>query len=212
MRREERQKVMLYVQRNRWRNIWHRLVRIMACVVVFCTTYALILPAITAEKEYHCGINDAEHTHDERCRSNPEADLETEEIWVSTMSQVSLTGHWAEDLTAIAKSQIGYEESVLNFTIDADGVQKGYTRYGAWYGIPYGRWDAMFVSFCLYYAGIPQEVLPVHSDITEWQGQLHTMGVLWEISEKTPDCGDFIFWEENGSPCCHCYRSRNTNQ
>lgn len=199
MRREERQKVVQYIQRNRWRSIWHRLVRLMACIVVFCTTYALILPAITAEKEYHCGINDAEHTHDESCRSNPEADLETEEIWISTMSQVSLTGHWAEDLAAIAKSQIGYEESVLNYIIDADGVQKGYTRYGAWYGVPYGRWDAMFVSFCLYYAGIPQEVLPVHSDITEWQGQLHARGVLWEISEKTPDCGDFIFWVENGS-------------
>lgn len=42
-----------------------RLVRILACLVVFCTTYALILPAITKEKTTFCGH--AAHTHDESC-------------------------------------------------------------------------------------------------------------------------------------------------
>ena len=37
----------------------------MACIVVFCTTYALILPAITLEKDTVYGIE--EHTHSEEC-------------------------------------------------------------------------------------------------------------------------------------------------
>lgn len=41
----------------------------MACVVVFCTTYAMILPAITMEKSPQCGL--AEHTHGEACYSQP---------------------------------------------------------------------------------------------------------------------------------------------
>ena len=38
----------------------------LAAVVVFCTTYALILPAITLEGE-GCGLE--EHIHDESCYS-----------------------------------------------------------------------------------------------------------------------------------------------
>ena len=44
---------------------WKRLVTIFSCIVVFCTTYMLILPAITMERETHCGIE--EHQHDESC-------------------------------------------------------------------------------------------------------------------------------------------------
>lgn len=35
---------------QRWKRNWKKIVGIMACIVVFCTTYALILPAITMEK------------------------------------------------------------------------------------------------------------------------------------------------------------------
>ena len=47
---------------NRWRS---RLVRFLACLVVFCTTYALILPAITMERATFCGLD--EHTHGDAC-------------------------------------------------------------------------------------------------------------------------------------------------
>lgn len=46
-------------RRRRWRNV----VTCLAAVVVFCTTYALILPAITMGKQ--CNV--PEHTHDENC-------------------------------------------------------------------------------------------------------------------------------------------------
>jgi len=34
---------------------WYRVVTCLAAIVVFCTTYALILPAITLEKDIFCG-------------------------------------------------------------------------------------------------------------------------------------------------------------
>lgn len=53
-----------YAKRNHRRQVWRKLVRMMACVVVFCTTYALILPAITMERS-QCELE--EHIHSESC-------------------------------------------------------------------------------------------------------------------------------------------------
>ena len=50
---------------SRRRKNWQKVVSILACIVVFCTTYALILPAITMEKEAICGME--EHEHSESC-------------------------------------------------------------------------------------------------------------------------------------------------
>ncbi|MBQ8538744.1 MAG: LPXTG cell wall anchor domain-containing protein [Ruminococcus sp.] len=54
-----------YLKVNKNRSILKVLVRVMACLVVFCTTYALILPVITMEQEYTCGYE--EHIHTESC-------------------------------------------------------------------------------------------------------------------------------------------------
>ena len=53
------------VARNKRRGILKKVVRFLSCVVVFCTTYALILPAITMEGKTFCGLE--EHTHSEDC-------------------------------------------------------------------------------------------------------------------------------------------------
>ena len=55
---------------------------------------------------------------------------ETARQWEKTMARVELQGVWPEDLLAIARTQLGYRESTTDFIIDADGSQKGYTRYG----------------------------------------------------------------------------------
>ena len=47
------------------RRRWRRAVSVLACAVVFCTTSALILPAITLSAEPKCGLE--EHTHTEDC-------------------------------------------------------------------------------------------------------------------------------------------------
>lgn len=49
-----------------------RLVSILSCIVVFCTTYALILPAVTLERDdivYYCGKE--EHQHTDECYESP---------------------------------------------------------------------------------------------------------------------------------------------
>ena len=57
--------VLLKLKRKRRKKIWKRIVSAMMCLVVFCTTYMLILPAITKETDTFCGIE--EHTHSEEC-------------------------------------------------------------------------------------------------------------------------------------------------
>ena len=53
-----------YTKEHQRKKRWYRVVTCLACVVVFCTVYALILPAITLEKGA-CEI--PEHTHSEAC-------------------------------------------------------------------------------------------------------------------------------------------------
>lgn len=56
-----------YRARHRRNRIWKKLVTALGCLVVFCTTYALILPAITMEREPVCGLS--EHVHSDCCYS-----------------------------------------------------------------------------------------------------------------------------------------------
>lgn len=58
------QKAEQYAKNHHRRSLWQRIVGGLACVVVFVTTYVLILPAITLEKET-CEI--PEHIHTEAC-------------------------------------------------------------------------------------------------------------------------------------------------
>lgn len=55
---------VFFRKRSKNRKLWKRIVTGLASVVVFCTTYALILPAITMEG-YVCGVT--AHQHDENC-------------------------------------------------------------------------------------------------------------------------------------------------
>lgn len=56
-----------YSARRRRNRIWKKLVTALGCLVVFCTTYALILPAITMERVPVCGLS--EHVHSDSCYS-----------------------------------------------------------------------------------------------------------------------------------------------
>lgn len=54
-----------FFARNRHRRIWKRIVGTLACMVVVCTTYALILPAVTLEGTEPCGLES--HMHSAAC-------------------------------------------------------------------------------------------------------------------------------------------------
>lgn len=331
MQRELQVRAESYIENKHRRSIWQRVVSVLACLVVFCTTYALILPAITQEHAY-CGLEEhthgaecygtetvyelsctaqslgadrvihthteecyadgvlectleevpahthtdacyeatghvhtdechdqggnlicgqeektlvcgreevilhthtaacgsdcqlpvviehthtkecwrtetvqtdelictrREHKHSDSCYSNRSADLEESSDWEKTLPQ-QLSGDWREDLIAVAKSQLGYQESKDNYEVLDDGTHKGYTRYGQWYGDKYGDWCAMFVSFCLDYAEVSQAKLPPNANCQNWIDTLRQepYNLYHEVSsDYEPQVGDLIFFE-----------------
>ena len=55
-------------KKRRFRKYWKNIFTALAVVVVFCTTYALILPAISQERKVYCGQE--RHVHGEGCYVN----------------------------------------------------------------------------------------------------------------------------------------------
>ena len=143
---------------------------------------------------YGCELE--EHIHRIACYSDPAADVETPEIWENTLPP--LTGHKAEDLVLIAKSQLGYTESERNFGLAEDGVTKcGITRYGQWYGNPYGNWANMFTAFCLRYAGFSEDL--VNSSTTIMLKGWEDRKLYRSVESYTPAAGDIAFLDKNGN-------------
>lgn len=132
-----------------------------------------------------------EHTHSLACYSDPEADLESEEDWLRTLPQ--LTGDLPQDIVAVAESQVEYRESEKNYKVEGADTIKGYTRYGQWYGNPYGDWNGMFASFCVNYAG--GEDAPMDADSEGLANKLKgtVPGLYKERGEYEPNLGDLIF-------------------
>lgn len=145
------------------------------------------------KKKLVCGKE--EHTHTLSCYSNPKADLETSTDWESTIPE-DLGSNLAENVASVAKSQVGYEESAKNYEVDDDGTTiHGYTRYGEWYGNPYGDWSAMFASFSLYYAGVDQSTIPYASVCTYWVSQLQSAGLYEKAAKSSPELGALVFFD-----------------
>lgn len=140
-----------------------------------------------------CGL--PEHHHTVNCLSDPLADVEDEETW-SAKTNVVLTGAWADDLTAVAKSQLGYQQSERNFQLDDEDqtTVRHYTRYGAWYGNAYGAWDVMFLSYCLNYANVPQTMVPQRAGVQALRSDLRGSEWLKAAAEVTLVPGDIVFY------------------
>ena len=140
-----------------------------------------------------CGLEAHEHTL--ICFSDPEADVETPAVWEATFADVVLTGEWSDDVVAIAESQLGYTESSRNYDVREDNSVYGYSRYGAWYGMPYDRWDGMFAAFCLHYAGV--EDMPWHADVRIWTEDLAAEGLYGTVREIRAQKGSVIFLDKD---------------
>ena len=65
MTMDARHEATAYTSRRRRKKRWRSAVLALAAVVVFCTTYALILPAITMAQQTYCGME--EHRHGDEC-------------------------------------------------------------------------------------------------------------------------------------------------
>ena len=104
------QRAAQFYKEQRRKKLWHRIVSGMACVVVFCTVYALILPAITLEKDPVCGM--VEHTHTEECYA-------VETVWPSNeylCDEASLSGHTHNGSCYDAHGELvcGYADVVIH--------------------------------------------------------------------------------------------------
>ncbi len=66
------QKAADFLTKNQRHRTWLKIVGALACVVVFCTVYALILPAVTMEKPSTCKI--PAHTHTDACYTRVESE------------------------------------------------------------------------------------------------------------------------------------------
>jgi LPXTG-motif cell wall-anchored protein len=149
------------------------------------------------EKQLTCGKE--EHTHSLACYSDSTADVETADVWERTLP-TDLTGVWADDVLSVAKSQLGYTESEKNYEVDDEGNTKGYTRYGDWYGVPYGDWCAMFASFCLNYANVPDTAIPYEASCAKWVEKLTQTEQYQSVdSGYTPNPGDLIFFDNKNA-------------
>lgn len=175
--------------RRRKRRIW---VAGLCCAVAAATAYALTRPALTMTQQTFCGQE--AHTHSLSCYADAQADLESASVWEQTIPQ-TLSGQWRADVVAVAESQLGYAASTRNYIVDEAGGMHGYTRYGAWYGSPYGEWCAMFASFCLHYAGVPEDSIPAQAGCIRWVEQLQALGRYAAAGAAAPQPGDLVFFD-----------------
>lgn len=147
---------------------------------------------------YVCGF-ETEHTHTLLCYSDTKADLETKADWEKTVPNV--TGNPANDLVAVAISQLGYTESQANYKVGEDGTTKfGYTRYGEWYGNPYGDWNGMFICFCLNYSNHPDYDFIKNSGVESMRTAAVSTGKYTAVGENVvPAAGSIVFFDKDSN-------------
>jgi len=200
----------LLEQLNRNSRIRHNLWKVVTClslVVVFIVFWCLKLTGIGIAGEAFCGMQEhthseqctqtgapctqEEHTHIESCYSNINADLETSDDWEMTLANIARGPTTRENVVLVAQSQLGYTESTLNFQVNANGVRRGITRYGQWYGNPYGDWSTMFVSFCLHYAGAQDA--PTNAGPEAMRLEWNAEDLYRSAGAYVPLAGDLLF-------------------
>lgn len=104
-----RKQIRSIMKDHKKRQLWYRVVTTLAVVVVFVTTYMLILPAITMENKAECGIT--EHKHDANCYSSH---YEKEKELVCTTDSLGVHKHTDACYDAEHKLICGYADFVIH--------------------------------------------------------------------------------------------------
>lgn len=125
-----------------------------------------------------------------------------------------LTSDMGENLALVARSQIGYRETDVGYSRYADWCTQFAQRWTsgaqidlstpqwdallyAWDGLDsYSAWNASFVAFCLYYAGVEIEKVPIMPTAESWAPMLYELG-LYRGSDYSPKVGDIIFLDRH---------------
>lgn len=109
MKKDALQGAEKYTKAHQRKKRWYRVVTGLACVVVFCTVYALILPAITMEKGA-CEI--PEHTHSEACYTQVTSGTRTEPV--CTIESLNLHQHDDTCYDSEGNLMCGYADFVVH--------------------------------------------------------------------------------------------------
>ena len=109
MKQDALQAAEKYTKAHQRKKRWYRGVIGLACVVVFCTVYALILPAITMEKGA-CKI--PEHTHSEACYTQVTSVTRTKQV--CTIESLNLHQHDETCYDSEGNLTCGYADLVVH--------------------------------------------------------------------------------------------------
>ena len=102
---------------------WKKRLLCLSCVVVFCTVYALILPALTLERKTVCGQK--EHSHTEACYS------EEGQITCGMAEHVHTETCYAKDSPSADTPQENPDESLSSGTTTGDTKADGTGNTGS---------------------------------------------------------------------------------
>ena len=108
MRQDGLRNAEKYTKVHKRKRLRHRVVTVLAGVVVFCTTYALILPAITLEKQ--CDI--PEHTHTDACYA--QVTSVEKRVPVCSAKTLEIHQHTADCYDANGNPTCGYADFVVH--------------------------------------------------------------------------------------------------
>ena len=108
MRQDVLRNAEKYTKVHKRKRLRHRVVTVLAGVVVFCTTYALILPAVTLEKQ--CDI--PEHTHTDACYA--QVTSVEKRVPVCSAKTLEIHQHTADCYDANGNPTCGYADFVVH--------------------------------------------------------------------------------------------------
>ncbi len=108
--------------------------------------------------------------------------------WAALAAAVKLTGDWREDLTAIAQSQIGYD--------DLDGLTLYHEAFRA--AEPKG-WTALFISWAADQSGLTDRQFPFGDSYDGLRSAMNQVHAVKKISRSAyPTKGDLALLETDG--------------
>ena len=132
MAEEVNRSIENYHKKRKKKKSWKKVLRFLSCVVVFCTVYALIIPAITQEKKTYCGKE--EHIHEDECYAQV---MEEESTSVSLICELEeQEPHHHEETCYEKKPVLVCTEETEQVHIHEDGcyeIQAGHAHGEACY-------------------------------------------------------------------------------
>lgn len=106
-----------FLKEHRRKANWKKVLFVLSCIVVFCTVYALLLPAMTMTKTPVCGME--EHTHGESCYETVTTDTDADAT-DGTSEEETGTAEFSERETETGTQSSAADESGIAEVIQTE--------------------------------------------------------------------------------------------